>query len=513
MEFGIDLGTTRTVVAAGDNGNHPVVAFTNEVGDMVDFIPTMSAVVENKLVHGHAAAQAADEGHPYLLSWKRLLGQHGPNHRVQIGATTISLLELTTDFLRHLRQALREQSTFSPALDAAPRVVISVPANAHSSQRFTTLEAFRLAGFDVLAMVNEPSAAGIEYAHRHGRSLNSQRDRVAVYDLGGGTFDAALVEVGGKQHKVLQSAGVQRLGGDDFDEVLLRLALEQHALELEQLSSHDRFVLLQAARRAKESIRPNTRRVVLDCEGLSSQPSLAGEALLVTVKSYYERLGPLLDRSLDALAQVLGASNDAPEDSLKQHATQARVAGIYLVGGGSLLPVVARRLREGFGRRVHRSPYPSAAVAIGLAIAAADRDNGRIDERLTRHVGVFRESEHGASVCFDPIFLAGTPMPQKENPLVIQRRYRACHNIGIFRFVECANVKNGQPEGDLSPHKTVLFPFAQSVREQQLEALPVERLAEPQKSWIEESYQIDSAGVIAVTIRDSSDGYAQRYTL
>src|SRR5690606_10790977 len=104
--------------------------------------------------------------------------------------------------LESLRTDLRERSNLGPFADGEIDCVVSVPANAHSTQRFLTLEGFRRAGFRVRAVLNEPSAAGIEYAHRHASTLNSRREHVVVYDLGGGTFDAALVHIADRKHDI-----------------------------------------------------------------------------------------------------------------------------------------------------------------------------------------------------------------------------------------------------------------------------------------------------------------------
>jgi molecular chaperone DnaK (HSP70) len=96
-----------------------------------------------------------------------------------------------------------------------------------STQRLVTLEAFRQAGFTVINMLNEPSAAGIEYAHRYRQTLGGRREKVAVYDLGGGTFDVSLVGMQGRAHDVLTSVGLSRLGGDDLDALLSGVALAQ----------------------------------------------------------------------------------------------------------------------------------------------------------------------------------------------------------------------------------------------------------------------------------------------
>jgi molecular chaperone DnaK (HSP70) len=512
VRLGIDLGTTRTIVAACDRGNYPVVGFSTDEGDLLEHVPTMSAELDGRLVHGHVAEAAARAGAPHLRSWKRLLGRVGPEHRVCIGSLQLSLLELATDYLAALAIALRERSNLPGKLSERPETVVSVPANAHSSQRFITLEAFRAAGFDVRAMINEPSAAAIEYAHRYRGSLNSKRDHVAVYDLGGGTFDAALVSLADGHHDVIDTAGIQQLGSDDFDEVLLSMALEELDLTL-AADAPERPALLDECRSAKEGIGTNTRRVVLELSALGERAPDA--PLTLSVPAFYERLQPLVERSIKALASVMSPGSGAADVAdMKQRAADAGIAGIYVVGGGSGLPIVPRQLREHFSRRMHRSPYPAAAAAMGLAIAAESEPGSRLSERFTRHLGVFREREAGQRIVFDRIFARGTPMPRAgEPPLVATREYQAAHNIGWFRFVECATLgDDDEPFGDISPHGTVLFPFAPHMRERELETVPIERVGQ-QGPRIEERYEVDAAGVVAVTISDLDDGYRRRFLL
>lgn len=512
MRLGIDLGTTRTIVAASDRGNYPLVGFEDEDGDVVAHLPTVVAASDAGLVYGFEAERVALEGGPHERSFKRLLGRHGPAHEVTIGDVTVTLLELTTGFLGYVRRMLLTRSNLTVAGDTLDEVVVSVPANAHSSQRFATLEAYRGAGFTVRAMLNEPSAAGIEYAHRHRGTLNNKRDHVAIYDLGGGTFDAALVMVADDHHDVIDTSGIQELGGDDFDAILLQMALEQVAA-----SSEPRALpaLLAECRAAKEAIHPSTKRLVLDLAALGE--AAPADPVVISVKDYFERLRPLVDATIDALSEAIApGGGGASVDELKEQAASAGVAGVYVVGGASALPVVARQLRERLGRRVHRSPHPAGAIAMGLAIAADESLAPQLAERFTRHLGVFREDEDGARIRFDPIFTRGTPMPKAgDEPLVATRRYRAAHNVGHYRFVECAAVDpRGEPDGDISPHGEVRFPFAARLRglNGALADAPVERL-DGEGPLVEERYEVDAAGVVAVTIVDVEDGFARRYVL
>lgn len=169
------------------------------------------------------------------------------------------------------------------------------------------------------------------------------------------------------------------------------------------------------------------------------------------------------------------------------------IAGIYVVGGASELPVVARMLRQRFGRRVHRSPYPSAAVAIGLSIAADSGAGFELVDRYSRTFGVFRERENGREISFDPIFRPETELPRVRGERLTERRtYRAAHNVG---------------------HDDVYFPFDRALREApDLAGVAVERCNEDGPPVIE-SYSLDDKGIVEIVIRDLDAGYERTYRL
>ena len=175
------------------------------------------------------------------------------------------------------------------------------------------------------------------------------------------------------------------------------------------------------------------------------------------------------------------------------------------MGGSSSLPLVPRLLRERFGRRVHRSAYPGASTAIGLAIAA-DTDSGfTLLDRLSRGMGVFREMDGGREVSFDPIIGPQRGL-QPTSTTLETRRYRAAHDIGFYRFVEYARLgADGQPVGDISVRGEFRFPFARQLQGQDLTDRPVLRLDDG--PLVEETYQADANGVITVTITDLETGF------
>jgi molecular chaperone DnaK (HSP70) len=395
--------------------------------------------------------------------------------------------------------------------------VVATPANAFCTQRFVTLEAFRSAGFDVRAMLNEPSAAGFEYAHRHARTMTSQREHVVVYDLGGGTFDASLVRMSGTHHEVVVTGGLARLGGDDFDRVLAELAALRAGFDLAALEQGVRARLIDQCRDAKERLHASSRKITLDLDASLGEAAPAPEVTL-QVSDFYDACAPLVERSLEALRPVVergGGEGDPDVDALP-----ADVAGLYVVGGASSLPVVGRILKARFGRRVHRSPYPHAAVAIGLAIASDGAASFALDDRFSRNFGVFRESNGGESAAYDAIFTRETPLPRPgDPPLVVRRRYRAAHDLGHFRFFECAAFDDaGAPKGDLAPLTDVLFPFDPPLRERlargdvDLARLPVRRLDRP-GPLVEETYAVDPHGMIEVTFTDVESGFTRRHVL
>jgi molecular chaperone DnaK (HSP70) len=524
MRLGIDFGTTRTVVARADRGNYPVVTFRDADGDGHEHLPSVVALVDGSLTYGFEALAAAADGAPHVRSFKRVLGEPGTTHRTRIavGDVEITVLELLTGFLGALREAvLASVGPEGDGEDGAtgarrPQAVVSVPAHAHTAQRYLTIEAFRRAGFEVLQLVNEPSAAGFEYTHRQPRTLSSRRTDVLVYDLGGGTFDASLVRADGLAHEVLDSVGVDRLGGDDVDVVLAETAvrLAGRADGPNDLTRAQWRRLVDDARDAKERLTPQTRRIVLD---------VGDEPVIVPADDLYEAAAPIVEASVTAMEPLVARLEGEDGTAL------ASVAGIYLVGGGSGLPLVPRLLRERFGRRVHRSPYPAAATAIGLAVAA-DPDGGfTLTDRLSRGFGVFRERDAGSDLAFDEILSRSARVP-REGAVTVTRRYRPAHNVGHLRYVEYTEVDDdGAPQGALVPFAELVFPYDPALQgwgdgaegadsggdgavgADGLASVAVAPLAAAHD--VEEAYTLDADGVIRLTITDLGTGFTRTFSL
>jgi molecular chaperone DnaK (HSP70) len=503
MLLGIDFGTTRTVVAAVNRGNYPVVSFTNEAGDAYEWYPSVIAAKGSELAFGfEAIAKQGQAGWTLRRSIKRELATRGPDSRLKIGEHEMSLFEWLTSFLEQLHQDLRHNSNLTLKKKEKLEALISVPANANSNQRFLTLEAFRRAGFDVRGMMNEPSAAGIEYAHHIlGAGGSTKREHLLIYDLGGGTFDSAVISLTDRDHEVLSNEGITRLGGDNFDVILLDMALKKAGIQ--EVTDAQLALLLEECREKKEGLRPTTRKIAIDLgRGIEG----AGEVSLTTADLYAE-CKPLIDSTVAAMEQALQKSSAGLD--IKS------LAAVYLVGGSSDFPPVARLLRERYGKQVKRSPYPHASVAIGLAIAADTEAGHKLRERFTRHFGVWREFDSGRQIAFDALFEKDTVLPAKgEESLTLKRRYIPAHNIGHFRYLECSGLDTHfQPQGDITTWDEIRFPFDPTLRsEETLSNVPVSRV-NLNGRVIEETYSCDANGIIEVEITDTTDHFSRSFKL
>jgi molecular chaperone DnaK (HSP70) len=410
-----------------------------------------------------------------------VLQDAGPNTILQLGDESVPLIQVLNEMAAALRAALPEERL---------EVVLGVPANANSNQRFLTVEAFRSAGCDVIGLLNEPSAACIEYSHK-----TKVTGTTLVYDLGGGTFDASLVEIGEKTHHVLATEGIPTLGGDDFDEALAEMAVPRE--DREELSQSEHFRLLEECRVKKEALHPNTRKITLDLDNVRE----GWGTVAVPAADYYESCRPLVEETLHVV------------DDLLLKTGHGHLETLYVTGGGSELPMVNRMLKERFGKRVKRSVHARSATAIGLAIQADEQAGYVLRERFTRYFGVWRETNGGSTIVFDPLFTKGTALPTPgEKPIEIRRDYWPAHNIGHFRYLECSHLgEDGQPAGDVTVWDEIRFPFDPAL--QDVDGVPVERSGVAMSQQIGETYSSDASGAVTVSISNLTACYERQYRL
>ncbi|MGA3129151.1 MAG: Hsp70 family protein [Terracidiphilus sp.] len=488
------------VVSAVDRGNYPLVHFETPDGQTRDWFPPVAAVNGSAHLYGwDAMARQSDEDWTFFRSLKRWLGAAGPRTELQVGAHTLPLRLLMSEMMASLRTHLVHRSNLGADPAEPLEVMIGVPANANSNQRFLTEEAAQDAGFAVLGVINEPSAAAIEFAYRNSAERkNRAGSSLLVYDLGGGTFDVSLITLGETEHTVEASDGIPLLGGDDFDEILADLALE-FAPPTSPLSPFERRLLLEECREKKESLNPNTRKVTIDLERVRPD----WEQVTLPVDTYYERCRPLIESTRTVVENMLAAHSGLSLDTL------------YVTGGGSELPPVARILRETFGRKVRRSAYMRSAAAIGLAIRAAATDD-RLSDQFNQYFGIWREADSGGNIVFDLIFPRGVHLPASgQPPLHIERVYRPVHNIGHFRYLECSRLdESGQPIGEITNWEQIQFPFDPALwSRNDLATEPVSPLLNPNGLTVCEEYTCDANGKLKVRISTSPGGNFREYSI
>jgi molecular chaperone DnaK (HSP70) len=500
MRIGIDFGTTRIVVAAVDRGNYPLVHFETPDGQMRDWFPPIAAIRAGARLYGwDAVVVQNEESWTLVRSLKRWLRTGGPHTELKVADQTVPLRLLMAELMTSLRTQLLGHSNLGANQGERLEVMIGVPANANSNQRFLTEEAAQAAGFTVLGIVNEPSAAAIEFGSRNSAERKSRPDNgLLVYDLGGGTFDASLVSQGEGENFIEASDGIPNLGGDDFDEILLELVLEA-AVPERSLNAFERRVLLDECREKKESLNPNTRKVTIDLERV--RPGL--EQVTIPVETYYERCRPLIESTREIVEKLLASHPNAQLDTL------------YVTGGGSELPPVARILRERFGRRVRRSAYMRSASAIGLAIRA-EAASERLIDGFNQNFGIWREADSGGTIVFDLIFPRGVRLPApNEPPLRFERVYQPAHNIGRLRYLECSRLNDlGQPIGEITNGEQIQFPFDPQLwgRKDWAEE-PVKPLVNHDDLMVREEYSCDSEGNLRVKVSETPTGNALEYRI
>ncbi|MEX3917981.1 Fe-S protein assembly chaperone HscA [Paraburkholderia sp. BR10872] len=360
LAVGIDLGTTNSLVAAVRSGVPDVLP--DEDGHVL--LPSVVRYLANggRRIGRTAKAQAATDPRNTIVSVKRFMGRgksevegaaNAPYDFVDapgmVQIQTIdgvkSPVEVSAEILATLRQ--RAEDTLGDELVGA---VITVPAYFDEAQRQATKDAARLAGLNVLRLLNEPTAAAIAYGLDNGAE-----GLYAVYDLGGGTFDLSILKLTKGVFEVLAAGGDSALGGDDFDHALFAWALEQSGIERAALAPEDVRLLLDRVRDAKEA--------------LSSAPEARIEATL----SSGRQIALTIDEPrFEALTQALVQRTLTPTKKALRDAKVAAkdVKGVVLVGGATRMPVIRRAVEQHFGQAPLTNLDPDQVVALGAAIQA-----------------------------------------------------------------------------------------------------------------------------------------------
>lgn len=368
--IGIDLGTTNSVVAVMEGGEPKVI--TNEEGART----TPSVVAWDKsnevLVGQVARRQAITNPERTVYSIKRFMGRRfdeigGEVGRVpyelvqspkggievKVGDQRLSPPEISAKVLQKLKRAAEKYLG-----EEVTEAVITVPAYFNDAQRQATKDAGRIAGLDVKRIVNEPTAAALAYGLD-----KKEEELVAVYDLGGGTFDVSVLEVSENVVEVISTNGDTHLGGDDFDEIVIQYLMDEFKKDTGVDISKDRMVLQrlkEAGERAKIEL-SSVAQTEINLPFLTADATGPKHLNLTLSRAKFEQLiGDLVERTLRPCKQAL-------EDAGK---TAGDIDEVILVGGSTRVPLVQQTVERFFGKKPHQGVNPDEVVGLGAAIQA-----------------------------------------------------------------------------------------------------------------------------------------------
>jgi molecular chaperone DnaK len=369
--IGIDLGTTNSVVAVMEGGNPAVIA--NQEGSRL----TPSVVGFTKdgeiLVGQVAKRQAITNPDNTVFSIKRFMGRRheevlqeiklvpyrvakagNGDARVEIRGKQYAPPEISAMVLRKLKEAAEAYLG-----EKVTQAVITVPAYFNDSQRQATKDAGTIAGLEVLRIINEPTAAALAYG------LDKKKDEtIAVYDLGGGTFDISILEIGEGVFEVKATNGDTHLGGDDFDQRVIDWIAEEfkkeHGIDLRK----DRMALQrlkEAGEKAKCEL-STTLQTEINLPFITADQSGPKHLVLTLTRAKLEALvGDLVERTLGPCRQAMQDAGVTPKD----------IDEVILVGGQTRMPKVQEAVRALFGKEPHKGVNPDEVVAVGAAVQGA----------------------------------------------------------------------------------------------------------------------------------------------
>lgn len=368
--IGIDLGTTHSLVAYAEKGNPRILK--SPAGEAI--LPSVVAYLHDRVIVGTEAKDwlGKEEG-VVVSSIKKLMGrgkedirqisgnlpydideaQESGMVRLKIGDKRLTPVEISAEILKELKD--RAEESLKKTITKA---VITVPAYFDDAARTATRDAARLAGLEVLRLVNEPTAAALAYG------LDASKEGIyAVYDLGGGTFDISILKMEKGVFRVLSTGGHTALGGDDFDREVVELLLWQYKNQTGKglkPSATELTHLLHIARSVKEDLSDKDEvQVELPINGELHDLKLSREQL-------NEAIAPYVNATLDLCELALDDADIEMED----------IQGVVLVGGSTRVPLVAEQVKAFFHKTPHAEVNPDEVVALGAALQAEGLTRG-----------------------------------------------------------------------------------------------------------------------------------------
>lgn len=492
--IGIDLGTTNSCVAVFENGRPTVIP--NKGGYKT--MPSIVAIAENgKRLVGHVAKrQAVTNPENTVFAAKRLIGRPfdtpevrrtletcpyrivpGPNNEVRIRMANkdYSVPEISASILAELKR-IAEDYVGVPVNQA----VVTVPAYFNDGQRQSTKDAGKIAGLEILRIINEPTAAALAYGFE--KHIDK---KIAVFDLGGGTFDISILEIGDGVFEVLSTAGDTFLGGDDFDRRIIDFLADEffqmHGIDLRQ----DKMAL----QRLKDDAEKSKCELSFSSSREVSLPFIAtrnGTPLHLRATLTRDRLEMLVDDLAERCMKICAfALRDAG-------LTCDNVEEVILVGGQTRMPLIQRRVQEFFGRPPSKGVHPDEVVALGAAIQAHALTDDRSD-MLLLDVTPMSLGIATAGGNFSSLIARNTTIPtQKSHLFTTANDNQTTVKIVVLQG-ESAVAKENQLLGEF---------MLTGIRK-----LP-KGMAE-----IDVNFSIDADGIVSVAARDRDTGKEQSITV
>ena len=469
--IGIDLGTTNSCVAVLEGGEPVVIA--NAEGNRTT--PSVVGFAKNgeRLVGETAKRQAITNPDRTIASIKRYMGT---DHKVEIDGKSYTpqdisamiLAKLKTDAEAYLGEKVTE-------------AVITVPAYFTDSQKQATKDAGKIAGLDVKRIINEPTAASLAY----GLDKDQEHHKILVYDLGGGTFDVSVLELGDGVFEVLATNGNNKLGGDDFDEILINFIADSFAKEngvdlRKDKMAHQR--LKEAAEKAKKELSSSqTTNVNLPFITVNSDGPLHLN-MDITRAKFDQLTSGLVEKTIEPMRKAMSDAGVTTSD----------LAKVILVGGSTRIPAVQEAVKKITGKDPFKGINPDECVAIGAAVQAGVL-TGEVKDVLLLDVTPLSLSIETLGGVATKLIERNTTIPTKKSQIFST----AADNQ------TAVDIHVLQGEREMAAGNITLGRF-------QLSGIPPAPRGIPQ---IEVTFDIDANGIVNVSAKDMGTGKEQRITI